>query len=234
MKRYECKGQLSIFDLEDPQPKPCQYRFARYIGQKVVLHVTSGKVEGTIKEIEPYYTTVVDKNGQEWVGTPTTMSEYKGMTYDKPPVGSIVYFASSMTVYQAKVVSHYDKQSPRGYKVETAGGQRWFITKSYSNKDEAVQEVIKTWHGPFDYKPLPKPSYQWHRLSKNTPPEDPDKVIKVMYTYFKGKHTGECAATYENGKINFIGLPWDIGKVEPEAWKETDYTEKEYREKYGR
>lgn len=158
MKRYECKGQLSIFDVEIPKPKPCQYGFARYVGQKVVLHVTSGTMVGTVKEIEPYYT-IVDVEGKEWVGTPTTLGEFK---------------------------------------------------------------------------PEPKAIHQWLRLSRHTPPEDPDKVIKVMYTWMNGKRTGECAATYEDGKINFIGIPWDIGKVEPEAWKETDYTREEYREKYGR
>lgn len=161
MKKYECKGQLSIFDIEIPEKKT-------QLQDKSVSVVNSDK---QVRQCSCSGAARIVRTGNG------------------------VYITCSKC----------QKSTPMGY-------------------DEG--KVIAEW------EELVKP--RWKRLSLHTPPEDPDKVIKVMYTWMNGKRTGECAATYEDGKIHFIGLPWDIGKVEPEAWKETDYTREEYREKYGR
>ena len=65
-------GQLSLFDIQTGKGKrkPCEYDFLRYIGQKVELW-RLGKV-GVITKIEPYYTYVL-ADGEEFVGTPTTI-----------------------------------------------------------------------------------------------------------------------------------------------------------------
>lgn len=74
-------GQLSLFDIpaEKGKRKPYEYDFLRYIGQKVELW-RKGKV-GIITKIEPYYTDIL-VDGEEYVGTPTTIcpvnkGEYK-------------------------------------------------------------------------------------------------------------------------------------------------------------
>ncbi len=63
--------QATIYDLNfnNPNKRPCDYSFQRYIGQKVKISVTEGVLEGKITEIEPYYTTVLIK-GREYAGTP--------------------------------------------------------------------------------------------------------------------------------------------------------------------
>ena len=62
------KGQYSIFDLnKSEKQKPCEYRFKRYIGQKVLFWLI-GEVD-TITKIEPYYTITA----KGLVGTPTTI-----------------------------------------------------------------------------------------------------------------------------------------------------------------
>lgn len=72
-------GQISIFDvLPKSRPKrPCEYGFARYIGQRVMgWHGYDGRaITGILKitEIKPYYTIAVDENGEEYALTPTTM-----------------------------------------------------------------------------------------------------------------------------------------------------------------
>lgn len=71
------EGQLSIFDVHNAEQKlrPCEYRFKRFMGQRVRLFVTSGIVTGRIIGIEPYYTIIKgDKDGIEWAGTPTNTS----------------------------------------------------------------------------------------------------------------------------------------------------------------
>lgn len=64
-------GQMSIFDCRhtNEKLKPCDYRFVRYIGQKVWL---LGEVKN-IAKIEPYYTIMTDRT----VGTPTTIYPVK-------------------------------------------------------------------------------------------------------------------------------------------------------------
>lgn len=73
-------GQLSIFDVHDSEQKlkPCEYRFKRYMGQRVRLSVTSGIITGKIIGIEPYYTIIRGDDGIEWVGTPTNTSPLEG------------------------------------------------------------------------------------------------------------------------------------------------------------
>ena len=63
-------GQYTIWDIQGPTKKPCEYSFPRYIGQKVRFF-RDGKV-GTVTEIGPYYTTV-NIGGREYAGTPTTI-----------------------------------------------------------------------------------------------------------------------------------------------------------------
>lgn len=70
-------GQLTMFDYhqDKEQLKPCEYKFKRYIGQKVELFFYPDKVlRGTIREIEQYYTIIQAEDGEEYVGTPTSVS----------------------------------------------------------------------------------------------------------------------------------------------------------------
>lgn len=68
--------QLSLFG--NVGSLPCQYRFERYIGQKVTLKVGAYPwhrlVNGTVVWIDPYYTHVKTKEGL-MVGTPCDLSE---------------------------------------------------------------------------------------------------------------------------------------------------------------
>ena len=67
------QGQMTIFDIHNGKRMPYDYRCMRYIGQKVHLMAAPDKIF-TVKKIEPYYTIVTDdENGEECVGTPTTM-----------------------------------------------------------------------------------------------------------------------------------------------------------------
>lgn len=64
-------GQLSIFDVHDGKLRPCDYKFKRYIGQKVRFNCSCGDGgEHVITGIEEYYTILDDGR---WVGTPTTI-----------------------------------------------------------------------------------------------------------------------------------------------------------------
>ena len=71
-------GQFSLFN--NVGPLPCQYKFDRYIGQKVTLMVGGYPfhklLNGTVVGIEPYYTFVKTKEGL-MVGTPYSLSERK-------------------------------------------------------------------------------------------------------------------------------------------------------------
>ena len=64
--------QLNIFDAVT-EGRPCDYRFNRYIGQRVYISLGAGytqrQLEGTITAIKPYYTYVKTVIG-ELVGTP--------------------------------------------------------------------------------------------------------------------------------------------------------------------
>lgn len=66
------KGQLTIYYIPKDKPRPCDYKFQRYIGQKVKF---VGKYSchkdwtGHIVEIFPYYTYVQTAQGV-LVGTP--------------------------------------------------------------------------------------------------------------------------------------------------------------------
>ena len=65
-------GQLTIFDAAT-EGRPCDYRFRRYEGQKVIITLGGGytarPLEGTVTRIGPYYTYVKTVIG-ELVGTP--------------------------------------------------------------------------------------------------------------------------------------------------------------------
>lgn len=76
------RGQYSIFDIQPERKRPCDYPFKRYIGQKVVLYVTSGVYKGVVEEIETYYT-VVKCKGCHMVGTPSTMAPADKEEYDE-------------------------------------------------------------------------------------------------------------------------------------------------------
>ena len=64
-------GQLTVWDILSDEKKPCDYRFQRYIGQKV--RFWRDDIVGTITGIEPYYTQVKTKYGI-LAGTPTTIA----------------------------------------------------------------------------------------------------------------------------------------------------------------
>lgn len=66
------EGQLSLYDLHNEKLRPCDYRFQRWIGQRVGVNATSGKYTGRIVSIEKYYTIIQeDKTGRHIAGTPT-------------------------------------------------------------------------------------------------------------------------------------------------------------------
>ena len=65
----ETTGQISVFDLPKEKPRPCDYGFQRYLGQKVRRWRT-----GEIREIiaiGPYYTFLDDGS----VATPYDICE---------------------------------------------------------------------------------------------------------------------------------------------------------------
>ena len=72
-------GQYSIWDYltDQKNPKPCEYSFLRYIGQKVSI----GGTIGIIEEIEDYYT-IVDAGDRYMIGTPTNMWPIEGGDQD--------------------------------------------------------------------------------------------------------------------------------------------------------
>lgn len=66
------QGQMSLFDIhpKDEKPRPCDYKFKRYIGQKVRYSgnaADQGKCIHVITAFEQYYTVLDDG---EWIGTP--------------------------------------------------------------------------------------------------------------------------------------------------------------------
>ena len=67
--------QLNIFDNAS-EGRPCDYRFMRYIGQRVILTIGAGRdarpLEGIITNIMPYYTYIKTAEG-ELIGTPTNV-----------------------------------------------------------------------------------------------------------------------------------------------------------------
>lgn len=74
--------QLTLFDInpglaDGTRNRPCDYRFQRSIGQRVRMmfgpYADHDIRVGTIKKIEPYFTTVVI-NGKEYAGTPYSLS----------------------------------------------------------------------------------------------------------------------------------------------------------------
>ena len=73
MREVQIKGQLSMFDILCPEEKrkPCEYKFQRYIGQRVRSKSKYGAdYVGTITGIGPYYTDILTDDGREIVGTP--------------------------------------------------------------------------------------------------------------------------------------------------------------------
>ena len=66
-------------DIASGKRKPCEYKFERFIGQLVDISSGPDMVTGTITEIQPYYTIVVDENGEDWVGTPNDTSPHEDL-----------------------------------------------------------------------------------------------------------------------------------------------------------
>lgn len=69
--------QLNLFG--NTGDRPCQYRFERYIGQKVTVMIGAypgKKLKGRITGIDAYYTQVRTKEG-DMVATPYSLSEQK-------------------------------------------------------------------------------------------------------------------------------------------------------------
>ena len=78
------EGQYSIFDCHSKTEKlrPCDYRFRRYIGQKVKFNPYCCSIDDkvhTVTGIEQYYT-IVD---EILVGTPTTIYPVREEDYIK-------------------------------------------------------------------------------------------------------------------------------------------------------
>ena len=59
-------GQLTIFDLSNEPPRPCDYKFKRYIGQPVEVYIHGKPIRAKITGIEKYYTEL----DVGYVGTP--------------------------------------------------------------------------------------------------------------------------------------------------------------------
>ena len=71
------KGQLTIYDIPKDKPKPCDYKFQRYIGQKVKFvgkYSRNRDLTGHIVEIFPYYT-YVQTVKDVLVGTPYDLTD---------------------------------------------------------------------------------------------------------------------------------------------------------------
>lgn len=70
----EIRGQISMYDAmaENENRKPCEYRFHRFIGQRIRFWREG--IEATISEIKPYYTYCLTDNGEILVGTPYDIS----------------------------------------------------------------------------------------------------------------------------------------------------------------
>lgn len=68
-------GQMSMFDVHDSfMMKPHEYKWQRYIGQKVRMHFIGDDrvITGRIERIDKYYTLIQGDDGEPYVGTPTT------------------------------------------------------------------------------------------------------------------------------------------------------------------
>lgn len=79
-ENYTCDGQIELWDYLGIDKrafgvklKPWEYRWKRYIGQKLVLGTgcDEGKIV-TITGIEDYYTFAVNEDGEEYALTNTT------------------------------------------------------------------------------------------------------------------------------------------------------------------
>lgn len=78
-------GQMTIFDMVPrKERRPCDYRFKRYIGQRVRFYRWPGEWSGVyrITAIFPYYTYVKNWKGEELVGTPTTIGPVDKSEYE--------------------------------------------------------------------------------------------------------------------------------------------------------
>lgn len=64
-------GQYKLYSYQTSEKRrPCDYTWARYIGQPVRCGFTGEVVHGVITRIEKYYTIIKDRSGREWAGTP--------------------------------------------------------------------------------------------------------------------------------------------------------------------
>lgn len=83
------EGQYIIFDYthdDETSCRPCDYRFRRYIGQRVrLIGVACGDdVKGKVHIIGPYYTIVKTDGGFLMCGTPyNTAPENKEEYYER-------------------------------------------------------------------------------------------------------------------------------------------------------
>lgn len=84
----ELEGQLTIFDIRGTHDfrRPCDYRFQRYIGQRVKFtgkYVRSRGRIGKVVRIEPYYTELVmEDNHETLIGTPHDLDEVRDEQID--------------------------------------------------------------------------------------------------------------------------------------------------------
>jgi hypothetical protein len=69
-------GQYTIDGIRTGD-KPCDYAFARYIGQRVsVWNIKDKQTKlGRIIDIQPYYTSVMTDDGDELIATPYNLRD---------------------------------------------------------------------------------------------------------------------------------------------------------------
>lgn len=122
-KDEQLAGQMSIFDImpKDEDPKPCEYSFQRYVGQRVQL---SNGEYGKIMTIEDYYTTVEGDNGRYMIGTPSTMYPVEDGTdlENMDELDMVSRISEELEKVFAKVVHIYGNKKTVEYKCKVPGG----------------------------------------------------------------------------------------------------------------
>ena len=130
------EGQLSLFDMDNgDDKKPCEYKFKRYIGQKVKNH--NGKF--TIKEIEGYYTIMTkddEKMKREWIGTPHDLAPVDITEYDDP-AGIFTFDRFQQYCRHQAAYMHFDNEENA---VKACGFKNATPAKTWSDWQRCLQE----------------------------------------------------------------------------------------------
>lgn len=72
MKKTECIGQLNLIDFMssiNPNRRPYEYDFNRYVGQHVRIWIQGEEMTGRITAFDHYYTEVITDDGEEYACT---------------------------------------------------------------------------------------------------------------------------------------------------------------------